>query len=467
MITDSFTVDNIRPCLEGAVPATMATCSASGVPNVAYLSQVEYVDSDHIALSFQFFNKTRQNMLENPIGKLLLIDPATGAMYRLHLRYLRTETEGALFERMKAKLAGIASHTGMSDVFKLRGSDIHRVESIECVPGNVLPTPAPARSVLAALHHAVLRMQRCGDLDALFETVLSVLREKFAIEQAMILLLDSHPLTPPAPPAQKLYAVASSGYPESGVGAEIPLGEGVIGVCAQMRTPIRIGHMTTEYAYGRAVRAATIEAGFDDLLETEIPLPGLAESRSQLAVPITAFSELFGVLYVESSQDLRFSYDDEDALVAIAAQIGLSMLHFQCALDQEPALTTELPQPTPTANDKLIGKPISAPATVRYYADNHSIFIDGDYLIKGVAGAIFWTLLQDHINAGRRVFTNRELRLDPRVQLPELSDNLEARLILLKRRLEERNACVRIQKCGRGQFHLEIDRPLSLTANSA
>ena len=54
------------------------------------------------------------------------------------------------------------------------------------------------------------------------------------------------------------------------------------------------------------------------MLETEIPLPGLAESRSQLAVPIAGGGRLLGVLYVESAEDLRFGYDDEDALVALA-----------------------------------------------------------------------------------------------------------------------------------------------------
>jgi hypothetical protein len=101
------------------------------------------------------------------------------------------------------------------------------------------------------------------------------------------------------------------------------------------------------------------------------------------------------------------------------------------------------------------------PVTVRHYAENDSVFFGDDYLIKGVAGAILWTLLREH-EAGRSSFANRELRLDPRIRLPDISDNLEARLILLQRRLLEREACVRIEKTGRGRFRLCVARPLQL-----
>jgi adenylate cyclase len=89
-------------------------------------------------------------------------------------------------------------------------------------------------------------------------------------------------------PGARLYTVASRRYEESGVGAEIPLGQGVIGVAARERTPIRIGHMNAEYSYSRAIRESAAGSDWAGALDTEIPLPGLQESRSQLAVPITA-----------------------------------------------------------------------------------------------------------------------------------------------------------------------------------
>jgi hypothetical protein len=101
---------------------------------------------------------------------------------------------------------------------------------------------------------------------------------------------------------------------------------------------------------------------------------------------------------------------------------------------------------------------------VRFFAVDGSTFLDGDYLIKGVAGRILWSLLGQHQQQGRTEFTNREVRLDPTLELPELRDNLESRLILLKRRLEEREAPVRIEKTGRGQFRLVVSATLRLEA---
>jgi adenylate cyclase len=436
-------LEAIRDCLDGAVPGNIATASPEGTPNIAYLSQVQYVDPEHVALSYQFFNTTRRNILASPYAKVSVFDPHTAAHYRLSLQYLRTESEGAVFETMKAKLAGIASHSGMSGVFRLLGSDIYRVLDIERVPGRTLPTPSTRRNLLASLRTCAEALHKHADLDALLTSVLSCLETKFDIRHAMVLILDAA--------AGKLYTVASRGYEASGAGAEIPLGHGVIGVAARAGTPIRIGHFTTEYSYSRAIRESLALDGQADRIETEIPLPGLPEARSQLAVPIRAFQRTLGILYVESPQDQRFSYDDEDALVALSGHLGMAIQLAQQAESEEAPAPAK---PQPSAPGPVV--------LVRHYATNDSVFLDDDYLIKGVAGSIFWVLVRDYVENARVSFSDRELRLDRRIRLPDLSDNLEARLILLSRRLDERRAALRIEKTGRGRFTLRVQRPLKL-----
>jgi adenylate cyclase len=440
----SLTLDSIRECFEGAIPSLVATCSSDGAPNVTYVSQVHYVDAEHVALTYQFFSKTRENILANPHATGDVIHPLTAAQYRLSLEYLRTETEGPLFESMKAKLAGIASHTGMSGVFRLLGSDVYRVHAIERVPGKDLPAPQPQRNFLAALRTASGRLTHCSDFASLLEQTLESLESLFDIHHAMILMLDAR--------RDRLYTVASRGYPASGIGSEIPVGVGVVGVAAREGTPIRISYATAEYAYGRAVREAAEKLGMSNMLETEIPLPGLPTSASQVAVPIVTCNHVTGVLYVESPEDRRFRYDDEDALVAIAAQLGAS-IHALQADEREEEAPRAASQPAPVSGPPLV---------VRRYAANESVFLGDDYLIKGVAGAIFWKLLRDYANEGRTEFTNRELRLDASLRLPDIHDNLEARLVLLARRLEERSGLMRIEKVARGRFRLCVSRPVQL-----
>ena len=459
----SVRLDAIRHCLEGATPAVIATCAPDGTPNVSYLSQVQYIDAGHIALSFQFFNKTRANVLANPRARLVVIDPWRGAMYRLTIRYLRTETAGALFEHMRALLESIASHTGMSGVFRLLGADVYRVEEIELAHGEPAPaTAGPNR--LAALRAAASRIAACGDLNTLLDETLAALHEHLAIDHSMMLLLDRA--------ARRLYTVASRGYSASGVGSEVPLGAGVVGVAVREGTPIRLSRLTEAYAYGRAVREAAAREGIRGAFETEIPFPGLVAPRSQLAVPIRMAGETVGALLVESEEDMRFGYDDEDALVTLAALLGQSMHALQQRDEGEPAREADAGAGGPDTAGPPAGaeaprcdEPAPAtgePVTVRHYPADNSVFLDNDYLIKGVAGAVFWALVSDHEAQGRTAFSNRELRLDSRIRLPDIGDNLEARLVLLHRRLVERRACVQIEKSGRGRFCLRVTRPLRL-----
>ena len=443
-MSGSIRLCDIRACLEGAIPAVMATCAPDGTPNVAYISQVFYVDERHVALSFQFFNKTRQNILDNPQANVLLLHPVTAAFYRLHIRYVRTESEGALFESMRAQLAGIASHSGMAGVFRLLGSDIYEVCEIESVEGDPLPEPPPRSGMLAAVRRCSERLARCTTLDELLNATLATLGESLEVRHAMLLMLDGG--------NHRLYTVASTGYATSGVGSEVEVGDGVIGMAARERTPVRIGHMTNAYLYSRAMRSS-LEANVPDFaLVTDIPYPGLPQPHSQLAVPILSAGRLLGVLFAESPNDMQFSFEDEDVFVAVAGHLGAAIDLMQQAT-AEPAEASAQP-PVPEA--------AGAPLQLKRLGGNDSLFIGDSYLIKGVAGAILWKLLNDYVQHGRTEFSNRELRLDPAIRLPDVSDNLEARLLLLQRRLDEHSPHLRIEKTGRGRFRLAVQRPVEL-----
>lgn len=236
--------------------------------------------------------------------------------------------------------------------------------------------------------------------------------------------------------------MASNGYTASGVGAEVGSGEGVIGVAAAVGIPIRIGHMTTEYRYGEAVRETARLNGIVGDEPCRIAFPGLSAPRSQIAVPIEDSGRVVAVLFAEDDAIMRFGYEEEDALALVAGHLGARMALLRLAEDQE--TLAEAPEPAPAEGT----------VSIRYFAVDQSIFLGHDYLIKGVAGAILWRLLREHRDSGRTEFTTRELRLDPALRLPAHAENLDARLILLRKRLEERCSCIRIEKAGRGRFRL-------------
>ncbi len=126
--------DEIKPVMENGVPALIATCSADGVPNATVISQVYYVDETHVALSFQFFNKTARNVRENPHASVCLNDLFGKTNWVLHIQYDHSEIEGPIFDEMEMQIEAIASATGMSGIFKLRSADIYDVKSVRKVP---------------------------------------------------------------------------------------------------------------------------------------------------------------------------------------------------------------------------------------------------------------------------------------------------------------------------------------------
>jgi hypothetical protein len=116
----------IRLGMESVWPKILVTCSPEGVPNVTSISQVWYVDDRHVALSNQYFNKTKTNLASFP-NAIVGVVSQEAYMWDIRVRYLRTETSGPTFVEMALMLEAMASLMGMEDVFILRGADIYEV----------------------------------------------------------------------------------------------------------------------------------------------------------------------------------------------------------------------------------------------------------------------------------------------------------------------------------------------------
>ncbi len=131
--------DEIKPATQGVIPSQVATCALDGTPNVTVISQVYYVDPDHVALSYQFFSKTSKNIRENPRALAWVINPETFESWDLDIEYDHSETSGPVFDAMDMQIEAIASMTGMKGIFKLKAADIYRVISATKNVGERIP----------------------------------------------------------------------------------------------------------------------------------------------------------------------------------------------------------------------------------------------------------------------------------------------------------------------------------------
>src|SRR5262249_19003192 len=165
-----------------------------------------------------------------------LIWPESSEQYRLDLQYLRTETEGPSFERMKIRLDAVASQSGMSNVFKLRGVDIFEVLDSRPVSSEFRAEAAHKADYLLELDSFPERLSLCDDLDFLLSTALEALSLPFGCPHSFVLFPDEE--------GERLYTAASHGFEPSGVGSEVRIGEGMLGVAAERHAAVRTTNLT-------------------------------------------------------------------------------------------------------------------------------------------------------------------------------------------------------------------------------
>ena len=440
-------LSDLAPCFEGVVPSIICTLGPDGMPNISYLSHVWRVGDAQVALSNQFFSKTAANLRGNPRAALLVVHPATGTQYRLDLLYRNSIGSGPAFDLMEADLRATSVQLGMADVMRLRAIDVFDVLGLREVPGGLAAT-APDQPSGRGLAHALAvteALAPAAELGGLVDATLDALATTFGHEATLLLLHD--------PARGALVTLGSRGYGATGIGAEVPLGEGLIGLAGKERRLLRVSDASRLRRYGAAILATSEQ----EAQTRSVALPRLPAAMSQIAVPMEAQGRLQGVLFLESTRRMAFDAEDALALSLIARHLALAVALTEVEAGEAMA-SGDQPQ-APQGADHTV--------QVAHHAHDDSVFIGHEYVVKGVAGRLLMWMLDAYRAAGRTEFTNREIRADGALRLPELKDNLETRLLLLQRRLEEKRAPVRLVRPGRGRIRLAVEGCLAVTTDRA
>jgi hypothetical protein len=279
-------------------------------------------------------------------------------------------------------------------------------------------------------------ISHADSLDSRIRAAVEGLKTRFHFEHLMLLIPEG---------TENLLMIASHGYPGGGIGAEVRFGAGVIGAAAARQTSVNITMMQRSLALHQAAAGNTHTAS-----DTRIAFPGLVNVQSQVAVPAVIEGEVVLVLFAEDMQIGRFKEDDVQCMQLIANQLAAFIRY------------------APTNEEQTLSQADAAKSaapgtlTVRYFEADGSVFFGDDYVVKSLPGRILFKLLSEYKCQRRTEFTKKELRLDPALKLPAVRDNLDTRLILLSRRLDERFPYARIRPSGRGRFSVEIDTPFEL-----
>jgi len=173
--------------------------------------------------------------------------------------------------------------------------------------------------------------------------------------------------------------------------------------------------------------------------------------QSAAAVPLLAHGELTGVLYLESEQQGDFGPGKDRLLRVVGGQLAAALAVLEADRGE-----SEASEPAPPTT------PQGEPLAVAYYQADDSVFVDDAYVVKGVPGRILWKLLREYAADGRTSFTNRELRLEEALGLPAGNNNLEARLLVLRKRLAALACGITLDRVDRGRLSLSVSAPLTL-----
>ncbi len=94
------------------------------------------------------------------------------------------------------------------------------------------------------------RLHTARDLDSLLSALLEALRSALGFEHLMVLMADEN--------EERLFTVASFGYEGAGVGAQVAIGQGLVGIAAERQRTLRLADLDSDLRYGRAIRRSVM-----------------------------------------------------------------------------------------------------------------------------------------------------------------------------------------------------------------
>jgi hypothetical protein len=163
-----------------------------------------------------------------------------------------------------------------------------------------------------------------------------------------------------------------------------------------------------------------------------------------------------GVLVAETLEPLTLLVREQTLLAIVAGHLASGIDILGRDVDDSASHEAVRQKPLPAL------RATAAARSFCFYHADDCVFVDGEYLIRNVPGRILWRILRQYHDDRRVEFTNRELRMDSWLGLPEWKDNFESRLILLRKRLEQKCPDIRLVQRGRGRFALEADAVITL-----
>ena len=176
----------------------------------------------------------------------------------------------------------------------------------------------------------VRRLAACASYEEVARVALEALDDQLGLGHTILLAHDVA--------AARLFAVASAGYDASAVGAEVAVGDGLIGTAAVRRRLVVQPNLQRSRTMAQAVTGAAPDP-------REIALPGLPTARSAAAVPLLLGDDLLGVLYLESERVAAFVGAWEPALRLLGAHLAAALAARGMPAEDPPPAATGAARP--------------------------------------------------------------------------------------------------------------------------